>query len=365
MPKRKIIFTVTNDLCYDQRMQRICTSLSGAGYDVMLVGRLLSTSQSLDTFPFAQRRLNCFFTKGKFFYIEYNLRLFFYLMFQTSDIICAIDLDTIVPCYYAAKIKGAKTVYDAHELFPEVPEVVRRPRIQKVWQWVEKTFTPKMDVVYTVSQSISDIFEKEHKRQVHTIRNLPYLQEKSEEDKTIATKYLLYQGALNEGRGLEHLIEAMQELDIELYLAGEGDLSAQLKEQVKTLHLESKVKFLGYKKPEELKRITAEAYIGLNLLEMAGFSYYYSLANKFSDYIQAGLPQVCINFPEYKRINDQYQVALLVENLEKNTIKEAIKRLMEDKELYDKVRENCFVCSRELNWQNEEKKLIAIYEQLN
>ena len=365
MAGRKIIFTVTNDLCYDQRMQRICSSLAGAGYDVMLVGRILKSSQSLDSFPFLQRRLRCFFTKGKFFYIEYNIRLYFYLLFQRADIICAIDLDTIVPCYYAAKTKGAKTAYDAHELFPEVPEVVSRPRIQKIWRWVEKTFTPKMDLVYTVSQSISDIFEKEYNRKVYTIRNLPLLQEKPTSSHPSSQRYLLYQGALNEGRGIEHLIEAMQDLDIDLYLAGEGDLSAQLQEQVQDLHLENKVKFLGFKKPEELKRITAAAFIGLNLLEMSGFSYYYSLANKFSDYIQAGLPQVCINFPEYKRLNDQYHVALLVENLDKNTIKEVISRLIEDKELYDKVRENCFVCRLELNWQNEEKKLVEIYEQLS
>ena len=141
-PARKIILTVTNDLTYDQRMQRICTSLSDAGYEVELVGRELSTSKPLDKFAFAQTRLKCLFNKGKLFYLEYNLRLFIYLLFHRSDIICAIDLDTIVPCYYAARLRKAKIVYDAHEYFPEVPEVVRRPRIQKVWRWVEKTFVP-------------------------------------------------------------------------------------------------------------------------------------------------------------------------------------------------------------------------------
>jgi glycosyltransferase involved in cell wall biosynthesis len=364
MPARRITLTVTNDLTYDQRMQRICTSLASAGYEVTLVGRQRSNSAPLDKFPFQQVRLHCFFDKGKLFYLEYNLRLFFYLLFRRADIICAVDLDTIVAGYYAASLKGAKIVYDAHEYFPEVPEVVRRPRIQKVWQWVERTYVPKMDLVYTTTQSISDVFANAYKREISTIRNLPLSQKETTSDKP-ANRYILYQGALNEGRGLEHLIEAMTELDIDLLLAGDGDITEQLKKQVTSLSLGRKVKFTGYVKPDELKKITANAYIGINLLEMKGLSYYYSLANKFLDYIQAGVPQVCIDFPEYRHINDEYNISLLVENLKKDTIKNAISRLISDEDLYTKLKENCLVCRRELTWEREEKKLIALYDQLD
>ncbi|MCW3126579.1 MAG: hypothetical protein JWO03_2237 [Bacteroidetes bacterium] len=364
MPARRITLTVTNDLTYDQRMQRICTSLAGAGYDVTLVGRNRNDSKPLDRFPFKQVRLNCLFDKGKLFYLEYNLRLFFYLLFHKADIICSIDLDTIIAGYYAAMLKGAKPVYDAHEYFPEVPEVIRRPRVQKVWQWIERTYVPKMKLIYTTTQSISDVFAKVYKREIHTIRNLPLAQIETSPTKP-ATRYILYQGALNEGRGLEHLIEAMSGLDIELWLAGDGDITEKLKTQVRALSLESKVRFTGYVKPDELKKITAGAYIGVNLLEMKGLSYYYSLANKFLDYIQAAVPQVCIGFPEYRKINDEYNIALLVENLEKDTIKSAIQRLIADQNLYAKLKENCLVCRRELTWEREQIKLTALYDQLN
>ncbi len=363
MPARSIILAVTNDLTYDQRMQRICTSLTEAGYEVTLVGRERGQSLPLDHFPFRQVRLRCWFDSGKLFYLEYNIRLFIYLLFHRHAIICAIDLDTIVACYYAATLSGAKRVYDAHEYFPEVPEVVRRPRVRAVWQWVERTYVPRMDLIYSTTQSISEIFQKTYKKEVATIRNLPLAQSVTmPADHT--PRYLLYQGALNEGRGLEHLIEAVADLDIELWLVGDGDITDKLKAQVALAGLQDKVKFTGYVKPADLKEITADAFIGINLLEMKGLSYYYSLANKFLDYIQAGVPQVCIGFPEYKRINDQYHVGLLVENLEKDTIKTALTRLMEDKDLYAKVRENCLVCRRELTWENEEKKLIALYDRL-
>ena len=56
---KRIIFTVTNDLTYDQRMHRICHSLAAHGYDVLLVGRKLSKSVPLTQQTFGQKRLTC------------------------------------------------------------------------------------------------------------------------------------------------------------------------------------------------------------------------------------------------------------------------------------------------------------------
>ena len=51
---KKIIFTVTNDLNYDQRMQRICNSLAHAGYTILLIGRELDNSVALTEKIFKQ-----------------------------------------------------------------------------------------------------------------------------------------------------------------------------------------------------------------------------------------------------------------------------------------------------------------------
>ncbi|MCX6200006.1 MAG: glycosyltransferase family 4 protein [Bacteroidetes bacterium] len=360
---RKIIFTVTNDLTYDQRMQKICRSLSNAGYEIELVGREINFSQPLSKEPFKQTRLKCLFNKGKLFYLEYNLRLLFYLLFQKFDALCAIDLDTIVPVCVVGKLKGTKLIYDAHEYFTEVPEVIRRPSVKRIWEWVEKIFVPKFDLTYTVSPALAELFSKKYQKRFDVIMNCPlYLDLPLTAHHSPLT--ILYQGALNEGRGLEPLIESMRDVSAKLLLAGEGDLSDELRSLAKKLNLENKVEFLGFVKPVELKELTSKATIGINLLENKGLSYYYSLSNKFFDYIHAGVPQVCIAFPEYKKINDEYEVALLVETCNADEIKNAIGRLLNDNDLYKRLQKNCEVCSRDLNWQNEEKKLVALYDEL-
>jgi glycosyltransferase involved in cell wall biosynthesis len=370
----RIILTVTNDLTYDQRMQKICRTLVAHHYEVELVGRQRAASVPLGKEHYKQTRLSCWFDKGKLFYLEYNIRLFLYLLFTPAEAICAVDLDTIVPAVLAAKLKGSKTIYDAHEYFTEVPEVVRRPTIKKIWLWVERKFVPHIDLAYTVSPAIAGLFTEKFRKDFHVIMNVPMEENrepgtKNKEENTgkqeeRAETVLLYQGALNEGRGLEHLIEAMKEINGKLILAGEGDLSEQLRAQVNKAGLQHKVQFAGFVRPDELKQLTRTATIGINLLENKGLSYYYSLSNKFFDYIQAGVPQVCIGFPEYQAINQHYEVAVLINSCATEEIKQAVKRLLTNKDFYTLLQKNCEVCARRYNWQHEEKKLAALYHEL-
>lgn len=366
----KIILTVTNDLSYDQRMMRICESLSAAGYKVELVGRLRKTSLSLPEKPYHQTRLNCRFEKGKLFYLEYNLRLLFYLLFQRFDALCAIDLDTILPCLWASQWHRKPCVYDAHEYFTEVPEVVRRPRIRKVWEHVANYAVPRMKLCYTVGDGLAEQLSERYKVPFHSIRNMPVRNAGAIDSPTelrfgVGEKIILYQGALNEGRGLEVAIEAMQGVEgAVLWLVGEGDLSDALRMQVARLGLSQKVHFLGYVPPSDLPAITAKAWIGLNLLENRGLSYYYSLANKAFDYIQAGLPSVQMDFPEYHRLNEEWQVFEVIAELEVQLLQQALRKLLEDSAHCQKLHENCLKAAPNLTWEKESEKLLALYKAL-
>ena len=358
---KKIICTVTNDLTYDQRMIRICTSLSKAGYRVTLVGRLRSFSKPLQQEPFQQVRLRCWLNQGKLFYLEYNVRLFFFLFFHSFDAVCSVDLDTLLPGFWVSRFKGKACVFDAHEYFTEVPEVVRRPRVKKIWEILADWLLPKLKYAYTVGGGLADIFEKRYGIPFSVIRNVPFTQQALAE-RPRNPIILLYQGALNEGRGLEYMIETMKDLEnTELWLAGEGDLSTTLRKLTQELDLEKKVSFLGFLSPDELKKVTLKATIGLNLLENKGLSYYYSLANKAFDYIQAGIPSINMNFPEYQKINKEFDVFLLIDDLHPATLRKAIEDLRDD-ELYNRLHKNCLVARKKLVWEEEEKQLLEFWK---
>lgn len=357
--KKKIIFTVINDLTYDQRMQRICSTLANEGYTVQLVGRKLSGSKPLKKQNYKQTRLNCFFTKGIFFYAEYNLRLAFYLFFTRFDIVSAVDLDTLFPCFFVGKAQSIPIVYDAHEYFTEVPEVVNRPIVKKVWEFIANTYIPKLKYCYTVGPMLADLFTKKYGVPFASIVNAPITKPLTSEPRE--KNVLLYQGALNAARGIEHYIDMMPLLpDYKLWLVGEGDLSKALRERVKAKNVEHQVQFFGKIEPENLHFITTKAYLGLNVSENAGLSYFYSLNNKFFDHIHALLPTIANKFPEYEKMNEQFNVMVFADANPESVAKQ-VKLLADDKSLYNTLAENCLKARSVLNWEEESIKLAGFY----
>jgi glycosyltransferase involved in cell wall biosynthesis len=357
-----VVFTVTTDLSYDQRMIRICTSLVNAGYKVLLVGRKLKSSIPLSNQPFMQKRVKCFFEKGKLFYAEYNIRLFFYLLFKKINCIGAIDLDTILPCYFASKIKNAKRIYDAHELFCEMKEIVTRPAVYKLWKRIERYTVPKFPLGYTVNQPIADEFEKMYGVHYEVIRNIALLKEIAPAEKK--EKFILYQGAVNEGRSFETLIPAFKDINCKLIICGDGNFMQQARQLVADNGLQDKVIFKGKISPDELRAFTQLAYIGITLFENKGLSNYYSLGNRFFDYLHAGIPQLCVNYPLYKEINDQLPIAMLIDDLSPANIATQLNNLLKNEVLYKELQQNCLKLRQTLNWEHEEINLIQFYKKL-
>lgn len=359
---RHLLFTVTNDLLYDQRMLRICGSLAQAGYRVTLVGRCHHDSPALIARQFHQKRLRCWFRKGFLFYAEFSVRLFFYLLFRKMDLVCAIDLDTILPCYLVSRLRKKQRVYDAHELFCEMKEVVSRPRVYRFWKWVERRTVPHFKNGYTVNGPIRDLFEKEYGVRYAVVRNLPVL----DESFVIPEKenYILYQGAVNEGRSFETLIPAFRLMDHPLWIYGDGNYFNEAVRMVQQQGLQHRVFFKGKLPPEALKEVTRKALLGVTLFENNGLNNYLSLANRFFDYIHAAVPQLCVAYPAYTEINGQFEVAELISDLSPENIAARLNALIRDQVRYKSLQQNCLPARQALCWQKEQQVLLDFYNRI-
>ena len=361
---KTIVFTVTNDLSFDQRMERICSALADHGYDITLIGRARKQSQPLPKRSFNQLRLPCFFDKGKLFYLEYNIKLLWKLLFIKADIICSIDLDSIFPGYLASKAKGATHVYDAHEYFTEMEEIVSRPAIKSAWLALEKLMLKRISHAYTISVGYANLFQANYNKSFHVIRNVPRLETNfSNIEKT--ERIVQYQGILNVGRGLEEAIKAVASLDgFILRIFGDGPHAHFLKTLAKEQNAGEKIQFMGMVSPEELRKKTKEAWVGLTLFSHKGLHHQHSLANRFFDYFHSGIPQIAIGFSEYASFNKEHEVALLIPNLTAMAVRVSLIKLEQDENLYNRLQQNCQSAAQMNNWQLESKKLISFYEQL-
>jgi glycosyltransferase involved in cell wall biosynthesis len=93
-------------------------------------------------------------------------------------------------------------------------------------------------------------------------------------------------------------------------------------------------------------------------------SYYYSLANKAFDYVQAGLPSVQMAFPEYCALQEEYRCYALIDRLEPARLIAIIEHLIQTPEAYQKLVTASKRAAEELVWENEEAKLLEIWKSL-
>jgi hypothetical protein len=242
----------------------------------------------------------------------------------------------------------------------EVPEVYDRPLTRKVWHRIARLFLPGVDLAYTVSQSLVEEFERVYQKKFHLIRNIAKLEQTEEPAETEG--FWVFLGAVNQGRGLEQFIPLLHHSKRQLVILGDGDKMEEIQQLVNNEKLNERVVFAGKLPASEVRKILPKAWAGINLLTDEGLSYRYSLANKFFDYVHAGIPQICIRFPEYETLVKEYSVGVLADMTE-SSIEKAMEEISTE-ENQQHFRTEALKARKIWNWQNEEKNLIRLYDQL-
>lgn len=359
----KILVSVFNNLYTDQRVEKVCKTLLDANYNIELIGNNWDGLPEMHR-PYSFFRILLRSKILRFAYLEFQVKLYQELLKKATSetILLANDLDTLWPNYLISKKLNIPLVFDSHEIFTEMPSLQGR-FAKKIWKYLEKKLVPKVKYMMTESESYAEWFQKEYKIKPIVVRNIP---RKITEEILFPhnnPKVILYQGAINQSRGLPQAIEAMNFLDNVLFkIIGDGPKKKEYEAFVIKNNLENKVHFLGKKSPAELRKITKTADVGVSLEENAGVSYLYSLPNKVSDYIQAKVPLVMINFPEMMRIKGQFNIGEVVENHEPKYIAEKIKIVLDNgRNFYKSELENA---GKVLCWEEEETKIKNMFKKV-
>jgi glycosyltransferase involved in cell wall biosynthesis len=363
---KHIYIAVTNDLVIDQRVHRTALTLLETGAKPVLVGFRRPGSQAIPDLPYGTRRLRPVFQRGFIFYACVNLRLFFFLLFRRSAMLVSNDLDTLPALFLVARIKKTPLVYDSHEYFTELPELADRRFVRSVWKWLEKALLPRIQYGYTVCQSISQAYEDKYGTRLAVVRNLPIASGQdpvinSNEDSNLAD-LIIYQGAINMGRGLETMIRAMTYLDkYRLQIFGEGTITQELVRLRDSLSLGNRVEFMGRIPYGELGMFTRQAALGISLEENIGLNYYYALPNKLFDYIHAKIPVLVSDLPEMSRIVTDYEIGQVVRDRDPELLARQVEEMMSSDEQRKKWKKNLHFAAGKLHWENEVDKLRDVY----
>jgi glycosyltransferase involved in cell wall biosynthesis len=370
----KAIVSVTNDLLTDNRVDKVCRFLVDQGYSVTLVGRQLKNSLPLNDRPYATKRFRLIAERGPLFYASYNFRLFIYLLFHRSALLVSNDLDTLLANFLASKFKrNCRLVYDSHEYFTEVPELIHRPKVQRIWEKIEGWIFPKLTTIYTVNESIAELYAKKYNKSLEVVRNVSPLWKSNEIPSkaqlgipTDRTVFIIQGAGINIDRGAEEVVEAMADLaDAVLLIVGDGDVVPQLKQRVQELKIEDRVLFFGKRPYHEMMAFTFHADVGLTLDKPNNTNYRFSLPNKVFDYMHAQTAIIATDLVEIRKLVDRYQLGWVLTEFSTESLRKVMQQAITEPLAVGEFKRNAKEAAVTENWENEREVLAKIYPKVH
>jgi glycosyltransferase involved in cell wall biosynthesis len=379
--RKLITVTVISDLVTDYRVHKICQTLYNEGYGVHLIGSRKKRSLALKSRDYQTDRIKTWFKRSALFYAEFNIRLFFRLLHQKPDIFLGNDLDVMPATMLSARIRKKPVVYDSHEYFLGMAGMEKKPFRRNIWKYIEARIFARLKYMYTVSDSIRNLYRNNYHEKLFVVRNLPlknpdnslltseelnWLQ--SIEEKIPENKHLLiFQGAgINESRGAEELVLSMNFLDAgyHLLIIGGGDVFRKLEKMIEQHHLQEKITLIPKLPFALLSRITGKAQLGISIDKSSVLNHKYSLPNKLFEYLHAAVPVLASRLIEQERIINQFEVGDFIEDYQPEHIAGKIKEIFDNPEQLNRWKQNTCKVRETLNWENESKIVIDIFKQV-
>ena len=299
-----------------------------------------------------------------------HLALLFKMLEYRATVVHSHDVNTLPTAWLAAKLSRAKLVYDAHEISTSREGY---NSLRKVVGFVEKRLMPSANGTITTTDARAKYFARAYGvERPLVLQNRPRLIESPPSNRIrdelgLAEPWpiVLYQGGLQQGRGLEKLVRTAQHVpDCYFVLIGGGRLTQPLMQLAQELNLQHKVHFIPTVALAELPSYTASADVGVQPIENTCLNHYTTDSNKLFEYVIAGLPVIATDFPEIRRIVRNNDIGLLVPANNEQALGTTIIQLLEDRALRAHFASNARKTAQNLNWESQEKCLVDLYERV-
>lgn len=268
------------------------------------------------------------------------------------------------------KSKGKKIIYDVHEDLPKqilakvwIKPIFRKP-MSRVMKLIEHFCSKKFDAVCCATPSITKRYLNINSRTV-AINNFPILNELNSTTSWSNKKNeLCYIGGISKIRGIEALVQAMENVDGTLNLAGNiSDLN--LAQSLRKMPGWKKINELGLVDRKQVKEVLASSKIGI-VTFLPVPNHIDAQPNKMFEYMSAGIPVIGSAFPLWKEIIEGFDCGTCVDPEDSLELAKAINSLLSNSSLAEEKGNNGRAAvESKFNWEVQSKVLIGLYEELS
>jgi glycosyltransferase involved in cell wall biosynthesis len=340
----------------DTRLQDVVSTLLGAGYEVTVIspsGKDHDTPDEMVEGARVRRFKALPEARGAIGYLrEYGVALL-----RTARLARRVDRERPVDVVYIANPpdllvlsavplirRGARVVYDARELSPELFEAKfrRRGLLHRLLVAAERFAIRRSDVMVAVSEPFVDRLHARSgmpRERSFLVTNAPdpgriYPVEPRPGLRRGRDHLVLWLGVMSQQEGLERLIEAADELvngegrdDITFALVGPGDVHDRLRAEVRRKGLEDVVFVLDGVDDDMVRAYLSTADICVNVDEAIGMNDL-TVMRKVVEYMAAGRAVVQFPLAEMRRVCGD--AAVYARNADAHDLAEKIAALIDD-----------------------------------
>jgi len=284
-------------------------------------------------------------------------------------LVVAHDWFTAPVCARFAREEGAAVTVDCHEYssgqYMHDPAWVRHERPFVIA--LEQRYLPRVHAVTTVCEGIAELLAEHYRLPAvpTVIRSVARYQEVPAHDVREPLE-IVYSGIIDPIRGLEELLRGVALAGREFRLVLRGPVTAGfdtpllgLAEQLgigERVRIEAPVPF------SEIVLACSRSDIGYFVHEDVSPQKRFVLPNKFFEYVMAGLALCVSDLPEMARLVRRHDLGVLVPRFHREAIAESLTSL--DPESVRRHRRNAREAARELCWERESHRMLALYEAL-
>jgi glycosyltransferase involved in cell wall biosynthesis len=368
---------VVSDLTFDARVWKEARSLANAGYRVRLIGCKYELPASLHRsegpidvveVPLGTRRgrVSVLSRAGTL------LRLWLAVIRTPARAYHAHNVHVAPAAWISSRLRRAKLIYDAHELYDEASGGLPLPQVTApITRAAERFMVRRSDAVFTTNVSrVEHLRERYGRESIEVLGNVPL---RVEEVVPLDPGYpsggpiVLYQGGIYaRERAFRETLEALADLaDVHLVIIGFGrehDLHL-VRRWADECGVAGRVHLLPPRSFDELVRTAAGASVGLVPIKANRTNHRLGDTNKLFEYLMAGLPVAASDLPEIRRVVIQGDppVGELFDPNSATSIAEAIRRVLSDP-AYERRREEARrLALKQFNWEIEERRLVGVY----
>lgn len=301
--KPLIRFLILGDPRYDRRVQNFIRYFRSKGWSVELIYGAPTSTEAYLAEGVTTKYIPLRNTSGPRRFFEYHRALLDLLQRSSrANILFACDLYSLRA---ASQIKKSQSegllIYDAREIYTELPTVEKKPFVKAFWKWWEKSGLVNTDLVVTTAPLDANALLNVHSFLPRSIvvKNMPYSSESHSMVTSLRThftisdtkKIIVYVGGLQSDRGLEKTFSAISKIkeNAVLVLIGDGVLKSSLQQLVSKNGLSDSVFFYGSVNADDVLGLLYSADVGISLIERMSGSYALALPSKVFEYLHSGL----------------------------------------------------------------------------